>query len=72
MLKCVVKECGRTGMNVHSNATVTATQCEFMENGQYGVYCRHVDVVVYIYVCMYTTHVRYQALHFTFMACAYV
>jgi hypothetical protein len=39
VLKCVVKECGGDGMNVTSGATVTATQCEFMENGAFGVYC---------------------------------
>jgi len=39
MLKCSVKECGWDGMYVDSGATVTATQCEFMENGQYGVIC---------------------------------
>ena len=39
MLKCVVKECGHTGMHVRGGATVTATQCEFMENGGNGVYC---------------------------------
>jgi hypothetical protein len=40
MLKCVVKECGHTGMSVYDGATVTATQCEFVENGDYGVFCR--------------------------------
>ena len=39
VLKCVVKECGSTGMYVRDGATVTATQCEFMENGGNGVYC---------------------------------
>ena len=39
MLKCVVKECGGTGMCVRDGATVTATQCEFMENAGHGVYC---------------------------------
>ena len=39
VLKCAVKECGDAGMDVYDGATVTATQCEFMENGQYGVYC---------------------------------
>jgi hypothetical protein len=39
VLKCVVKECGRSGMYVYNGATVTATQCEFMENGEYGVFC---------------------------------
>ena len=39
VLKCAVKECGRTGMSVYDGATVTATQCEFMENGSNGVDC---------------------------------
>ena len=39
VLKCVVKECGGTGMCVRDGATVTATQCEFMENAGHGVYC---------------------------------
>ena len=39
VLKCVVKECGRGGMFMLDGATVTATQCEFMENGNSGVFC---------------------------------
>jgi hypothetical protein len=39
VLKCAVKECGSTGMHVRGGATVTATQCEFMENRYNGVYC---------------------------------
>ena len=39
VLRCAVKECGSTGMHVRDGATVTATQCEFMENGSNGVYC---------------------------------
>jgi hypothetical protein len=39
VLKCIVKECGSYGMAVVNGATVTATQCEFMENGEYGVIC---------------------------------
>ena len=39
VLKCVVKECGGTGIFVVGGATFTATQCEFMENGRYGVFC---------------------------------
>ena len=37
--KCVFKECGSAGMYVHDGACVKATQCEFMENGYYGVSC---------------------------------
>jgi hypothetical protein len=39
VLNCVVKKCEGTGMWVHNGATVAATQCEFMENGHFGVYC---------------------------------
>ena len=39
VLKCAVKECGGSGMFVYDGATVTATQCEFMENGVDGVFC---------------------------------
>jgi hypothetical protein len=39
VLKCVVKECAYNGMTLYSGATVTATQCEFMENGGNGVFC---------------------------------
>jgi hypothetical protein len=40
VLKCIVKECGGSGMRVTGGATVTATQCEFMENGGSGVFCQ--------------------------------
>jgi hypothetical protein len=40
VLKCVVKKGGGSGMFVHNGATVTATQCEFMENSGNGVSCR--------------------------------
>jgi hypothetical protein len=39
VLKCSVKECGEIGMYVGQGATVTATQCDFMENGSHGVNC---------------------------------
>jgi hypothetical protein len=39
VLKCIVTECGDTGVSVEGGATVTATQCEFMENGEFGVFC---------------------------------
>jgi len=42
VLKCIVKEC-REGMFVGDGATVTATQCEFMENGGCGVLCMDVN-----------------------------
>jgi hypothetical protein len=40
VLKCIVKECWHTGMFVREGATVTATQCEFTENGVSGVFCQ--------------------------------
>ena len=43
VLKCVVKECVGTGMWVSVGATVTATQCEFMENGGNGVSCANAN-----------------------------
>ena len=32
-----VKECMYTGLRVYSGASIKATQCEFSENGEYGV-----------------------------------
>jgi hypothetical protein len=49
VLKCVVKECRGYGMYVRDGATVTATQCEFMENmdrserGASGVCCKGIN-----------------------------
>jgi hypothetical protein len=42
VLKCAVKECGGAGIGMMATggATVTATQCEFMENSADGVYCQ--------------------------------
>ena len=39
VLKCIIKKCKYSGMAVTGGATVTATQCEFMENGANGVSC---------------------------------
>ena len=38
-MKCAVKECGHSGMSVYGGSIVTATQCEFMNNGADGVDC---------------------------------
>ena len=46
MLKCVVKKCGATGLFLDDGATVTATQCEFMENGHWGVWCQDANTKV--------------------------
>jgi len=61
VLTCVVKECGGFGMAVGGGATVTATQCEFMENGGNGVLCRDTNTKVRLNDCkMY--HNRYDGL----------
>ena len=51
VLKCSVKECDGTGMSVGDGATVTATQCEFMENGIDGVYCDGANTKVRLTDC---------------------
>ena len=40
VLKCIVKGCQARAMCMGAGATVTATQCEFMENASNGVFCR--------------------------------
>ena len=37
--ECCFKKCQRTGMAVVDGAIVTATRCDFMENGECGVGC---------------------------------
>lgn len=61
MLKCAVKKCGWTGMVVHDGATVTATQCEFMENG-YGVSCDDANTKVRLNGCT-IHHNEYHGLY---------
>ena len=39
MLKCALNQCGWTGMVVDDGPIVTATQCDFMNNGHSGVMC---------------------------------
>jgi hypothetical protein len=51
VLKCVVKKCDGTGMNVRGGATVTATHCELMENGGSGVYCADASTKVRLDDC---------------------
>jgi len=51
VLKCAVKECGSTGMYVRSGATVTATECEFMENGGHGVICEGANTTARLNEC---------------------
>ena len=38
-MECCFKKCQYAGMDVCEGATVTATRCDFMENGQCGVGC---------------------------------
>jgi len=51
VLKCIVKECSGVGMWVYGGATVTATQCEFMENDEDGVYCDGANTKVRVDDC---------------------
>jgi len=37
--ECCFKKCGYSGMSSMDSATATATRCEFMENGHFGVSC---------------------------------
>ena len=52
VLKCAVKECGDSGIFVYGGATVTTTQCEFMENGRWGVYCSGANITARLNNCM--------------------
>ena len=56
VLKCVVKECKYNGMVVDGGATVTATQCEFMENGHIGVVCDNANTKVRLHDCKVHHH----------------
>jgi len=51
VLKCAVKECGGTGMFVRGGASVTATQCEFMENRGNGVFCANASTKARLHDC---------------------
>ena len=55
VLKCAVKGCGHTpmdhGMAVQGGSTVTATQCEFMENAGNGVLCLFANTKVRLNDC---------------------
>jgi hypothetical protein len=62
VLKCVVKECGGTGMLVGSGATATATQCEFMENRQCGVFCYNANTKARLNDCK-MHHNEYDGLY---------
>ena len=59
LLKCVVNECHEFGMWVVRGATVTATQCEFMENGSFGVLCHGTNTKARLNDC--TMHHNGQA-----------
>ena len=51
VLKCAVKKCGCSGMWVNGGVTVTATQCEFMANGSFGVFCANANTKVRLTDC---------------------
>ena len=38
-MECSFKKCSHSGLGVGSGATVTATRCDFMENGRFGIEC---------------------------------
>jgi hypothetical protein len=59
VLKCAVKECGGSGVSVDGGATVTATQCEFMKNVGYGVFCSGANTKARLNDC--TMHLNGQA-----------
>jgi hypothetical protein len=44
--ECCFKKCRDSGMIVGEGATVTATRCDFMENGHYGVFCHGANTKV--------------------------
>jgi hypothetical protein len=62
VLKCVVTKCGSTGMYVRGGATVTATQCEFMENGGSGVYCSGANAKANLNDCQMHHNANYGLL----------
>ena len=49
--ECCFKKCQYIGMNVREGATVTATRCDFMENGHDGVACRGANTKVRLNEC---------------------
>ena len=44
--ECCFKKCRYSGMWVEEGATVTATRCDFMENGSFGVGCEGANTKV--------------------------
>ena len=62
VLKCAVKKCGWTGMIVKDGTTVTATQCEFMENAGHGVYCAGANTKARLHDCT-VHHNELNGLH---------
>jgi hypothetical protein len=51
VMECGFKKCHYGGMGVGAGATVTAVQCDFMENGQLGVYCGGANTKVRLNDC---------------------
>jgi len=46
LTECCFKKCQKSGMEVREGATVIATRCGFMENGECGVICCHANTKV--------------------------
>jgi hypothetical protein len=46
VMECCFKKCKLDGMVVREGATVTATRCDLMENGQFGVACNGANTKV--------------------------
>jgi hypothetical protein len=46
VMECSFKKCSHSGLGVGSGATVTATRCDFMENGVNGVECSEANTKV--------------------------
>ena len=46
VMECCFKKCKYSGLAVNDGATVTATRCDFMENGAFGVGCRGANAKV--------------------------
>jgi len=62
VVKCSVKESPDVGVQVSAEATMTATQCEFMNNGGTGVLCSGACTTVELHGCtMYQNRVGLES-----------
>ena len=46
VMECCFKKCSSSGIYVGDGAIITATRCDFMENGEYGVECYNANTKV--------------------------